>query len=388
MGIYIFNQNVMYLLNALLVIQAMVAGLILIYKSTPKRPSFYLALFFLVFSISELLHLMYTGEYLEESSMLIFAPISFIFLAFPLLFLYVKGLFTTLHFKKIRLHLIPGMLELFIFLILAIYFSPEERLKLLNTKGHMIGREVYFFSAWVCQIYYVIRIIKLLNRNKEELNDYFSNLIGRSIWLRYVAFGYLIFGAVNLMFSTFYILHVLGYTWVPKYYIPTLFVFLTVLELTLIYTATTFALKQQYCIRLSKITLNPKNQKKINPNPKSTTDDDQKDLEIYTNLLRLVEDTKCFKNPDLTIATLADTLGVHHRKLSQIINLKAKCNFNSFINKYRVEEAKEIMSQPELARKLTLEVLGAEVGFKSRSSLYSAFTKFEGRTPGEFMNNF
>jgi AraC-like DNA-binding protein len=109
---------------------------------------------------------------------------------------------------------------------------------------------------------------------------------------------------------------------------------------------------------------------------------------LYKCIVDRIDETKCYTNAHFTLVDLASMMGIHHRKLSYIINKMSGSNFNAFINKFRVEEAKRIMRDPEKARGLTLDALGVEAGFKSKSSLYVAFKRFEGTTPGKFMHDF
>jgi YesN/AraC family two-component response regulator len=83
------------------------------------------------------------------------------------------------------------------------------------------------------------------------------------------------------------------------------------------------------------------------------------------------------------LKTLAERLGVHYNYLSQIINEQFKQNFNDFINKYRIEEAKKILKTPSGSEKTILEI-AYETGFYSKSVFNTAFKKFTGKTPSEF----
>lgn len=78
---------------------------------------------------------------------------------------------------------------------------------------------------------------------------------------------------------------------------------------------------------------------------------------------------------------LAKEIGITPPQLSEFINSYFDMNFNSFINKYRVEEAKKIIL--ENSDKTILNI-AFEVGFNSLSVFYKAFIKFENITPAAF----
>jgi AraC-like DNA-binding protein len=53
-----------------------------------------------------------------------------------------------------------------------------------------------------------------------------------------------------------------------------------------------------------------------------------------------------------------------------------------FINRYRVKEAQRLMEKPTM-RHLTVEEIGYEAGFRSRSGFYGAFKRETGHSPAE-----
>jgi len=58
-------------------------------------------------------------------------------------------------------------------------------------------------------------------------------------------------------------------------------------------------------------------------------------------------------------------------------------NFYDFINRYRILEAKQLLTNPKDPKITVLEVL-YEVGFNSKSSFNTLFKKYTGLTPTEF----
>ncbi len=83
------------------------------------------------------------------------------------------------------------------------------------------------------------------------------------------------------------------------------------------------------------------------------------------------------------MADLAKHLNLSASKLSQVFNLYLKENYYDFINRYRLEEFKRLIADGEYER-YTLTALSEKCGFK-KSSFFSAFRKFEGMTPAEYL---
>ena len=58
-----------------------------------------------------------------------------------------------------------------------------------------------------------------------------------------------------------------------------------------------------------------------------------------------MERDKPYLNPDFNISELALTLSVPSHYISQVLNQGMKLNFYHFVNRYRVEESKRILTE-------------------------------------------
>ncbi|MCK4763315.1 MAG: AraC family transcriptional regulator [Candidatus Aminicenantes bacterium] len=76
-------------------------------------------------------------------------------------------------------------------------------------------------------------------------------------------------------------------------------------------------------------------------------------------------------------------LGISEKHLSQILNEKLHQNFNKFINKYRVEEAKRKILDPK-EKDFVLLKIAFDVGFNSKSAFNAAFKKFARMNPSQY----
>ncbi len=84
--------------------------------------------------------------------------------------------------------------------------------------------------------------------------------------------------------------------------------------------------------------------------------------------------------PNLTVAGLADAVGLTPAELSHIVNAGAGRNFNEFVNGYRVAEVQARLRDPD-ADRLTLLAVALESGFQSKATFNRAFRKETGTTP-------
>lgn len=98
---------------------------------------------------------------------------------------------------------------------------------------------------------------------------------------------------------------------------------------------------------------------------------------------RLMETEKAYLEADITIESLAKRVSLPERTLSRILNQHFGVNFFEFINRYRVQEAKRLLSAPEYRDWTMLDIL-AEAGFTSKSTFNAIFKKQVGQTPSQY----
>lgn len=112
----------------------------------------------------------------------------------------------------------------------------------------------------------------------------------------------------------------------------------------------------------------------------------QPNQELVAKLENLMENIKVYQDPQLDLEGLADSLGVSPRTLSALINGHYQKNFYDFVNRYRVEEAKERLRDND-AEQMTIQRVFEASGFNSKSTFNTFFKKVTGQTPSEFRRN-
>ncbi|MBB1568833.1 MAG: AraC family transcriptional regulator [Capnocytophaga sp.] len=106
---------------------------------------------------------------------------------------------------------------------------------------------------------------------------------------------------------------------------------------------------------------------------------------LHQQLLTLMATEKPYLEPKLSLAQLADSLGVLPNHLSQIINQYEGKNFYDFVNTYRVDEF-IALAKKDTDKNFNLLGLAFEAGFNSKSSFNQVFKKIKGQTPSQFVN--
>jgi AraC-like DNA-binding protein len=108
--------------------------------------------------------------------------------------------------------------------------------------------------------------------------------------------------------------------------------------------------------------------------------------EVFNRLNEFMLSSKSFLDSNLNLPGLAKQLNISTHHLSQIINKKAEQNFFEYINKFRIEEAKRLLKNPEMNH-LTISAIGFEVGFNSTSTFNSVFKNLTGTTPSKYQKS-
>ncbi len=109
--------------------------------------------------------------------------------------------------------------------------------------------------------------------------------------------------------------------------------------------------------------------------------DHHKAKAIISKLNEYVQEDQRFTNPSLKLADLAGAINELPHTISQILNDNMGKSFSQYINEYRIEAAKEILQKNT---DFTLESIGYDCGFNSKSTFYSTFKKIVGCTPSAY----
>ena len=96
--------------------------------------------------------------------------------------------------------------------------------------------------------------------------------------------------------------------------------------------------------------------------------DDSEAIFLIKQLNDLMKEKELYKNTNIKLQLVAKDIHISTHKLSQLLNDNLGKSFASFINDHRIEEAKRLLKENN---KNTLEVIGYEAGFSSKSSFYA-----------------
>ena len=106
----------------------------------------------------------------------------------------------------------------------------------------------------------------------------------------------------------------------------------------------------------------------------------------FNSIKKHIQSEKIYLDENINLRAVSLIYNLNENELSRMINKFEKTNFYFFINKFRVDEFKELI---KLYRhdKLTLFSVANEAGFKNKSTFNTSFKRFEGMTPSSYLKS-
>lgn len=369
----------------LVIFQCFLFSILLLIVNSGKRASnLFLSLFLIGFSLDALNTLIYWSPTIKVQ-FLSGAINIFLFLRFsnyliaPMLYLYVKSIiYSDYAFtKRDALHLIP--LALFPLYLVVLYSSYSDEQLLRSTKDYAIlfNNPIFQVHLWAKDILYVSYSVfsyVLLYKYKERLKENYSNIDSVDhTWLKILIGGFLGIWTWDFMG---YVLNLLD---APHWLGDKLGIAGNFFLFIFVNTLVVYNLAKSGIVRKLASSMVPSSSLVLAPENKEQDASDQVTIE---KLSKAMLEQKLFLDPELTIEQLAEHTNLSTRKISNTINRNFNQNFYDYINYYRIEQAKEILTKAGQHASM-LEVM-AEAGFNSKSTFYRAFKKQLNLTPTQF----
>ena len=108
--------------------------------------------------------------------------------------------------------------------------------------------------------------------------------------------------------------------------------------------------------------------------------------EILATLDRYLSKSKMYREPEISLDMLAQSVGLNKHHISEAMNVCASKSFYQYINEYRIDEIRNRMQQlTEKDVPVNVLSLAYGCGFKAKSSFNQHFKKVTGITPSEYL---
>ena len=104
--------------------------------------------------------------------------------------------------------------------------------------------------------------------------------------------------------------------------------------------------------------------------------------ELFGRLERLMQNDQVYKNSLFTREKMAELLGTNRTYLSQTINEQTGLTFTHYMNKYRIEEARRILADPQ--DDTPIKAIAVDLGFSSVTTFYTLFKAVVQMSPDQY----
>lgn len=338
-----FEQQLLFLFSALGALNGIFLSLYFGFFSKKKELSnYFLSALLFVLSLRIIKSVFF---YFNPGLSEVFIQIGFsaCILIGPFLYLYIKTIVTSNKNSNWLFHIIPAFL---LIIVLGLIFPYWEYKKLWS---RYIAKIIYL--QWFIYLVFTAILLKpvvdkLFSKQQKvkQIEVWFLSVFSgiTIIWVGYTIGSYTSYIVGALSFS--FVFYLLILFWIFKRNKKTSF-----FEETIKYA-----------------------DKKIDSDEAST---------FQVKLDAIIKEKELFKNPDLKLADVANQLNVLPHYLSQFLNDNLGKSFSLFTNEYRIREAKRLL---ETENKYTIEAIGYECGFNSKSTFYTTFKKITGSTPANY----
>ncbi len=367
------NLNFLDIINFITAFQLLFFAIFLLTKKKGNRISHsLLALFFIIqcscimntytwifynFFFTHFPHIFYIGDTL-------------LYLWGPLLYFFsISSINKDFRIKTVHIaHTVPFFMHLVYMFIKFYRLNTNVKQELLiNGVLNNLENNLVYITFHILIFCYIIAALFSLRKAYINFKNCYSNI--EKLYYRWLAFVLIGFAVIGLSDVTYYTWNLFGQA--PVILIQIVYPVIFLLANFIVY----YALNQPelFIIDFSS---------KYKKSNLSTSE-----KEKYLNqIMNIVETEKLYKNPNLTVNDLSEKLSISSRYISQVINEYKNQNFYDFINRFRINEACELLKQ--YSKDLTVLEILYEVGFNTKSSFNTAFKKITKITPTEFRNKY
>jgi AraC-like DNA-binding protein len=364
------------------VFQGLLMGILFIFSKKHRSFSNRLLGFFLIIfifgAISDLIPFDFIGKY--NVGLLFSTPE--VKLLFPVLFLHyvLEKIGRTNDYRKFlaaQYILALGILSITIINVILFLVSGISIYDLINRQDiHQLYMLQQYYAFLLSITVFTIAIIETLKYRNIARNEYSDSTMLSINWLWQFIF---ILVPVILLWGAELLRIILGGKGQSDIVVVT-WVFVAIFNYFVSYKAFT---------RQDLFTYAERKTNHIKPKTTAAKQEESKTTDntnVCKEIRSAMETQQFYLQHDLSIHDFAKAIDTSPRLISSCINQNFGYNFNEWINNYRVAKALEILKDPQ-SDHLSIEGVGTEAGFKSRSAMYTAFKRKTGETPGFFRAN-
>lgn len=356
-------EKLINLIDAITFVQGFIFGLIFIFLSKKDKSTVFLGMFLLSFNFDGCKDVLNEIFITPPNFNYELLPTIFIFLALPLFYLYAKQVSVLKNVQQNYWILVPGIIEfitLFVLFILGVDYEDS------------LSFALYFLLGVVFNIYIAIKIIRFAKKHLKLVENQYTSIAGLQLyWVKQYTITLLVYLAAIFL--------LIGFDF------PYAELIISIFNLILVYWVVYKGFQQQNV----ELLMEPEDFENdvLEAVKDQNSDCDFEEMKIIIDKVDdYLKETKSFRQEDLTIIDVSKGIKISSKKVSRAINLVKETNFNVYINRLRIEEAVRYLKNSNYDS-FSIEGIGLEAGFKSKSAFYNAFKKEKNCTPLELRKN-
>ena len=347
-------SNEILIISGIGIIQSILFSLLLVQKKQKQFSDWLLLLWFIIFAIHLLLIVLIQNN---PSQIVIVLAKTFGLLHGPFLLLYCQTVFNETLSVKSLWHLFPfALLTISAFFVNTSNMNSWEILLLILKTISLVSYPI-FVSLWLKK---KLDLIKLSRAD---------NFIVDSYWLKNLVIVLLIYASIG-------ILHVLlNVVFNIQFSILLDIIFFVVMITIIGFYGLKFKIVYNSDVLIANESITP--QYKHSPLKKVETSILKKQIDDFFS------ETEDYLDPNFSLTQLSNKLSIPKHHLSEIINLEMGTTFYDIVNAKRIQYAMRRINIKSDSN-ITLEALGYESGYNSKSSFFHHFKKYSGKTPRQY----
>lgn len=266
-------------------------------------------------------------------------------------------------FQNVLKHLIPYLIFLILYIISSSVFDDPKIVSLnyvaQNLNNPTIWVRILFLGYFIFQLFYfTFLFLKEAKKYDAELLDYFSEVVQLKMkWVRVAFFTALMIG-ITAMVSNFF---------------PKQFDWIVTLLFAIFY----FGFAQEY-IKYNKVfkivepVINPTTNEAFGTHTKFVVKMD------WDYLKKQIVLKEYYRESGVTIEDIANKLSIGRTSLSNLINREEGVNFNTWINRLRIEDAKQLLIENS---DYSIASISEMVGYTEQANFSRQFKLITGESP-------
>lgn len=302
----------------------------------------------------------------------------------PLFFLYAKYITKDFgRFAKIDfLHALPSIVLISIFISLKLLPENQQLANNVFYEKYLWLRQIYGYLFMILLVIYVsMAIYKVVKFKRQIIDNYSFHSMKISLdWLLIMIFLFVLLIMLIIISSALYESGKID---------NQVYLFRHLLELFHVYVLSIWGFHQNQLISGLKNDYSFTVRNHLSGSGKYVKsglkeEDAKKFIQV---LLKFMKESEIWKDTELSIAKLSTKTSIPKHHLSEVLNEYLGKSFYVFVNEYRVEYAKELLTKKEFEN-WSILAIAYECGFNSKTAFNIFFKKHTQLTPSEFKKKY